>query len=80
MRSKTFPKENQKKLNGTIRELKAKLKHVEKERDFYKEEVENITKPQRDRKTHQDKPPEMDHDSWRKDFLKRYKREVLGEE
>lgn len=78
MRSRTFPKENQKKLNETIKNLRAELKHAEKERDFYKNEVDNLTKPVRERKAHIEKDKLSDAE-WRKDFIRRYKRDVLGE-
>lgn len=78
MRNKTFPKENQKKLNQTVSDLKAKLRQVEKERDFYKNEIENLVKPSRSRKV-QIEQPKMDEDVWRADFIKRFKRDVLGE-
>jgi uncharacterized membrane protein YgaE (UPF0421/DUF939 family) len=77
MRNKTFPKENQKKLNETIRDLKAALRQVEKERDFYKNEVEALVKPTRTRKQHIEQP-KMSEAEWRLDFLRRYRTEVLG--
>ena len=75
MRSKTFPKENVKKLNETIRDLKALLKQKEKEIKFLRDEVENLMKPVRVRKNHQ----ELTHEQAREDFVKRLKREVFGE-
>lgn len=78
MRNRTFPKENQKKLNETIRGLKAELRQTEKELNFYKKEMENLRKPVRTRKDHVEKPKLTDEE-WNKDFILRFKREVLGE-
>jgi predicted nucleic acid-binding Zn-ribbon protein len=78
MRNLTYPKENQKKLNEVIRDLKALLRQKEKEIRFLRDELENLTKPVRDRKTHVEKD-KLSQDEWRKDFIRRYKRDVLGE-
>lgn len=78
MRNRTFPKENQKKLNETIRELKALVRKQQKEISFLKEEIENLVKPVRVRKP-QGERPEPGSDAWRQDFIKRFKRDVLGE-
>lgn len=78
MRNRTFPKENQKKMNEIIRELKSVVKQKDKEIQFLRDELENVVKPQRDRKTHVDKK-EVTVDEWRKDFIRRFKRDVLGE-
>lgn len=78
MRNRTFPKENQKKLNETVRDLKAELRARDKEIRFLREEIENLVKPVRTRKAHveQVKPTEAE---WRADFVRRFKRDVLGE-
>ena len=78
MRSKTFPKENQKKINETVRDLKALLRQKDKEIKFLRDEINNITKPVRDRKTHVEQV-KLEGDAWRRDFIKRFKRDVLGE-
>jgi hypothetical protein len=78
MRNRTYPKENQKKLNETIRDLKAELKHCRKELDFYKREVDHLVKPVRDRKPHVEKD-KLSEAEWRKDFIRRFKKEVLDE-
>lgn len=78
MRNRTFPKENQKKLNETIRDLKALLRQKDKEIKFLRDELDNVMKPVRDRKTHVEKD-KITHDEWRKDFVRRFKRDVLGE-
>lgn len=76
MRNRTFPKEHKKKMNETIRDLKAELRQKDKEVRFLQNELENIMKPVRERKV---KVEQLDHDSWKKDFIKRWKKDVLGE-
>jgi len=78
MRNKTFPKENQKKLNETIRDLKAELRQKDKEIKFLRDEIDNIKKPVRERKKHE-QTVEPTHEEWKKDFIMRFKRDVLGE-
>jgi len=78
LRNRTYPKENQKKLNGIIKELKSDNLKLRKERDFYKKELDNLRKPVRTRKGHVEKPKLTDEE-WNKDFILRFKREVLGE-
>jgi hypothetical protein len=77
MSNKTFPKENQKKLNETIRDLKAELRNRDKEIKFLRDEINNITKPARTRKVHIELEPGSE--AWKKDFIRRFKKEVLGE-
>lgn len=76
MRHRTFPKENQKKLNETVSELKSMLRQRDKEIRFLRQELDNLTKPVRERKPHIDK---QDQAEWRLDFIRRFKRDVLGE-
>lgn len=78
MRNRTYPKENQKKLNETIRELKALVRKQQKEIDFLRAEVENLVKPVRVRRQAIEKP-EPGSDAWRLDFIRRFKKDVLGE-
>lgn len=78
MRSKTFPKENQKKLNETIKDLRAMLRQKDNEIKFLRSEINNIMKPSRDRKQHEEIETQT-HEEWKVDFLKRFKRDVLGE-
>lgn len=77
MRNKTFPKENQKKLNETNKTLRAKLRKQQKEIDFLRNEIENMVKPVRERK----RPDKLEIGSaeWRQDFVRRFKKDVLGE-
>lgn len=75
MRHKTFPKDREKKLKDTIKELKAHINYLEKENKFLNAELQGripSTKPKA--------KVELSHEEWRRDFLKRYKREVKGEE
>jgi cell division protein FtsB len=74
-RSRTFPKENQKKLNQTIRELKAQILKLQKENIFLSSEIDNLVKPARVRKSHVNDSPEQ----WRVNFIKKFKKDVLGE-
>lgn len=78
MRNKTYPKEGTKKLNETLKDLRALLRQKEKEIRFLKNEIENIVKPARTRKEHVDRN-KLGSDAWRSDFLSRFKKEVLGE-
>lgn len=75
---KTFPKDGMKKLKQTISDLKAENRRLIKENNFLRAEIENLAKPSRKRK----KNITLDgsHEQWRKDFLKRFRRQVLGEE
>lgn len=74
--SKTFPKEGIKKLKEVIRIMKGELRQKEKEIDFLQRELENITKPVRERKTKEVVNPNEELDSWRLDFMKRFKKET----
>lgn len=79
MRNRTFPKENQKKLNETIRDLKAELRQRDKEIKFLRDELENVLKPARVRKEHKEQLAlEPGSAEWRADFLARFQKEVLG--
>lgn len=79
MSHRTFPKEGLKKEKETIRELKSKLRQCLKEIQFLKNEIQNIMKPTRDRKPHLDKT-DFSYEKWRKEFVRRWKKEVLGKE
>jgi hypothetical protein len=72
---KTFPKEGIKKDRQTIRDLKALISKLEKEIRFLQRELLATMKPGRD-----PKPDKSDtsFEEWRKDFLARFKKEVLG--
>lgn len=79
MRSnRTFPKENQKKLNEIIHELRATLRQKDKEIKFLHDEIENLVKPVRTRLPHVERE-KLSHEDWKKDFLKRMRIEVFGE-
>lgn len=79
MGGKVFPKENQKKLNLKIKEMSAHIKYLEKQVNFLLNEIDNIQKPIRSRKKVV-APPVYDPDAFRKSFLKKFKREVLGQD
>lgn len=73
-RSSTFPKEGVKKDKQTIRDLKAQINKLEKEIRFLERELLAIMKPVRERKPVK---PDPSFEEWRRDFLKRFKKEVL---
>lgn len=77
MRNRTFPKENEKKLKQSIRDLRSRVNRLERENKFLHNEIANLVKPIRDRKIHLDKP-KLTHEEWKKDFIKRFKKEVEG--
>lgn len=71
---KTFPKEGIKKDKQTIRDLKAQVNSLEKEIRFLERELLATMRPERV------KPVKADpsFDEWRRDFIKRFQKEVLG--
>jgi predicted RNase H-like nuclease (RuvC/YqgF family) len=77
LRNRTFPKENQKKLNAIIKELKAVIKQQDKEIRFLKQELEDLIKPVRTRK--KEVKLEPGSEEWKKDFIRRFRKDVLGE-
>lgn len=75
---RTFPKEGIKKDKETIRSLRAELKSKDREIKFLRDELNNVMKPQRTRKPQQvEVTPEVQYEDWKKDFVKRFKRDVL---
>lgn len=79
MGGKTFPKEREKKLKLQIREMQAHIRSLEKQVTFLLSELDNLQKPVRVRKK-VSAPDPYDSEAFRKSFLKRFKREVLGED
>lgn len=65
-------------MNETVKDLKALLRQKDKEIKFLRDELNNLTKPTRDRKVHVE-PTKQTHEEWKVDFIKRFKKEVLGE-
>lgn len=74
-RSKTFPKENEKKLTDKIQSLRGRIKQLEKENRILKDELLNIMKPVRRRKTHKPQP-KFTSDEWRKQFVAEVKEDL----
>lgn len=65
-------------MNETVKALKDQLKQKDKEIKFLRDELNNLTKPVRDRRNHIE-VPKPTHEEWKVDFIKRFKRDVLGE-
>lgn len=76
---KTFPKDGIKKLKETIHKLKAHINFLEKENTFLTQELQNIISQKPDSKARKQPEQEQTQDSFRREFVKRFKREVLGE-
>lgn len=74
MSHRTFPKEGHKKDKQTIKDLREELSQMHKENAFLRQEIKNLVKPNRERKLE----PEMTDEERRKDFVTRFKREVLN--
>lgn len=70
---KTFPKEGIKRDRQTIRDLKSQLNKAEKEIRFLRRELLATMKPERERSIKSD----PSFEDWRKDFIKRFRKEVL---
>lgn len=73
---RSFPKDGIKKEKSIIRDLKAKLNFYIKENAFLKRELQHIMNTSRVVKE-KIKEPKATLETWRQDFLKRYKEEVL---
>ena len=80
MSHRTFPKEGQKKLNQLIRDLKAQIKQKDKELEFLRKEISNLTKPLNPKASKEVKAKKnlQTFETWRDDFLQRFKKEVLN--
>jgi FtsZ-binding cell division protein ZapB len=65
-------------LKETIHKLKAHINLLEKENTFLTQELQNIISQKPGLKTKR-KPEEQTRESFREDFVKRFKRDVLGE-
>jgi hypothetical protein len=77
-RHRSFPKDGLKKEKSIVRDLKAKLNFYIKENAFLKRELQNIMKNSRTIKE-KIQAPKATFETWRQDFLKRYKEEVLDQ-
>ena len=73
--SRTFPKENEKRLKEQIKDLKAQIIGLEKENRILKEELLNLFKPVRKRNPHKEEP-KLTQEIWRKRFLDEIKESV----
>jgi chromosome condensin MukBEF ATPase and DNA-binding subunit MukB len=75
MRHRTHPKDGLKKAKDTLHELKSQIKALEKENRFLKNEIETLARPV---KVKSDlKPQPQSYDQWRRDFVRRFKAEVI---
>lgn len=70
---RTFPKEREKKLKQKIQELRSRLRSVEKENRILKDELSNIMKPVRRRRTHKTQRKHT-YEDWRTRFLEEVRR------
>lgn len=74
-RSLTYPKDGDRLLRETIRQLKTQVSRLRKENDVLRSEIDNIMKPERPRREHveQRSPKVMTQDEWRKNFISQFK-------
>lgn len=73
----TYPKDGERKLKETVKQLKMQVGRLRKENSILRNEIDNIAKPVRPRKEHVEEKslskPEMTHEEWRREFSKRNK-------
>lgn len=74
-RSLTYPKDGERKLRETNRQLKMQVSRLRKENEILRHEIENIVKPERPRKPHVEQKSQktMTEAQWREDFIGRFK-------
>ena len=74
-RSVTYPKNGERRLRETVKDLKSMLNQLRKENRVLRQELENIMKPERTRREHvEEKSPKMmTQDEWRLDFIKHFR-------
>lgn len=70
---KTFPKEGEAKLKDTVQKLKAERRMLLKKIKFLEDELINISKPIRIRKTPQ---APLTSSEWRKQFAEKFKQSL----
>lgn len=71
----TYPKNGERRLRETVKDLKSQVNQLRKENRVLRQELDNIMKPERSRREHVEEksPKTMTQDEWRKDFIKRHK-------
>lgn len=71
----TYPRDGERKLQDTIKQLRAQVSRLRKENNMLRHELDNIMKPIRPRKENveQKSPQKMTQEEWRLDFMKRFK-------
>lgn len=86
-RNLTYPKDGERKLRETVKDLKMEVGRLRKENRILRDEVENIIKPARPRKDpaqlkreherrldeKEDPGKTMTREEWRQDFIKKFK-------
>lgn len=74
-RNVTYPKNGDRRLRETIKDLKAMVNQLKKRNRVLEQEIGNIMKPVRPRREHieQPSPKMMTQEEWRQDFIKRHK-------
>ena len=73
-----MPKDGLRKAKETIHDLKSELSQAHKEIRFLKNELESVMRHPRVRNVKAPEPVQS-YDEWRRDFLHRFKTEVLNE-
>lgn len=74
-RSLTYPKDNDRKLRETVKQLKMQVGQLRKENNVLRNEISNMMKPVRTRKEpiESKKQPMMTQEEWRREFINRFK-------
>lgn len=71
----TYPKDHDRRLRETIRQLKNEIGRLRKRERVLMDELNNVMKPVRPRKEHVENKShkEMTHEEWRLEFMKKFK-------
>lgn len=71
----TYPKNGDRRLRETVKDLKSQVNQLRKENRMLREELENIMKPERPRKEHTEEKSSktMTQEEWRIDFIRKHK-------
>lgn len=74
-RSVNYPRNGERRLRDTIKDLKSLLNQLRKENRMLRDEIDNIMKPERPRREHVEEksPKTMTKEEWRLEFIKNNK-------